>query len=152
MIVAFVGHARVSWCERVKDAVKKQIVDIITSECRLSCYVGNHGDFDEICACACRDLKKQGLDIELVFVTPYISESQQHRIKEMMDSGLYDATVYPPIESVSPRFAISKRNEWMMTNADVVIAYVNRTYGGAYKALCTAKRHSKKIINISHLY
>ena len=35
-----------------------------------------------------------------------------------------------------------------MSNADLVIAYVDRDYGGAYKALCVAKRKKKKIINL----
>ena len=52
------------------------------------------------------------------------------------------------LEFVPKRFAIVKRNEWMMTNADIVIAYVNRNYGGAYKSLQAAKRKKKKIINI----
>ena len=32
--------------------------------------------------------------------------------------------------------------------SDIVIAYVNRNYGGAYKSLQAAKRKKKKIINI----
>ncbi len=58
------------------------------------------------------------------------------------------ASIYPPIENTPPRFAILKRNEWMMTNADVIIAYVTHNYGGAYKSLEVAKRKKKKIINI----
>ena len=70
------------------------------------------------------------------------------KIKEMMNYDLCDTSIYPPIENVPPRFAISKRNEWMMTNADLVIAYVNHNYGGAYQSLQVAKRRKKKIINI----
>lgn len=36
----------------------------------------------------------------------------------------------------------------MMTNADVIIAYVNHSYGGAYKSLQVARRREKEIINI----
>ncbi|MBQ3489992.1 MAG: hypothetical protein IJA86_05345 [Clostridia bacterium] len=69
-------------------------------------------------------------------------------IKEMQNCGFCDTSIYPPIEQVPPRFAISKRNEWMMANADLIIAYVNHEYGGAYQSLRVAKRKKKKIINI----
>ena len=61
---------------------------------------------------------------------------------------MYDESLYPPLENVLPKFAISKRNEWMITNADLIIAYVNHSYGGAYKTLKIAKRRKKKIVNI----
>ena len=66
----------------------------------------------------------------------------------MLNYGLYDASIYPPIENVPPKFAILKRNEWMMTNADLIIAYIKHDYGGAYKSLQVAKRRKKNIINI----
>ena len=69
----------------------------------------------------------------------------------MQKNGWCDSSIYPPIESVPLKFAIAKRNEWMMENADLVIAYVNRNYGGAYQSLQIAKRRKKKIINIGEL-
>ena len=63
--------------------------------------------------------------------------------------GLYDSIVYPPIEKTPPRFAISKRNEWMISKADLVIAYVSRTYGGAYQTLQFARRKKKRVINLA---
>ena len=72
-------------------------------------------------------------------------------IKEMQENGFCDTSIYPPIERVPLRFAISKRNEWMMENADLIIAYITHSYGGAYKSLRVAKRKKKKIINIFDL-
>ena len=67
----------------------------------------------------------------------------------MLDRHLYDSSVYPPIENVPMRFAINKRNEWMINQADLVIAYVDHTFGGAYKTLQYAKRKKKQIINLA---
>ena len=67
----------------------------------------------------------------------------------MINSGLYDDSIFPPIEKTPLKFAISKRNEWMIKNSDLIIAYVNHTYGGAYKSLSTAIRMKKKILNIN---
>jgi len=132
----------------VKEQIRKSIIDVT----RITCYLGGYGDFDKICARACRELKQEYDGLELVYVTPYISLSGQAKIREMQSCGLCDASIYPPIENVPLRFAISKRNEWMMTNADIVIAYISHNYGGAYKSLQVAKRKKKKIINVMSFF
>ena len=151
MTITFAGHSLISSVKKIKEMVKEQIRNNIVDVKLVNCYLGGYGDFDEICARACRELKQEYDDIEIVYVTPYISLSEQEKIKEMQRCGLCDTSIYPPIENVPLRFAISKRNEWMMTNADLIIAYVNRSFGGAYKSLQVAKRKKKKIINIYDL-
>ncbi len=148
MIISFTGHSYVRLSERIKEIVKGQIRNNIRGADFATCYFGGYGGFDEICACACRELKREGEKIELIYVTPYINLSEQKKIKEMQQMRLYDASIYPPIENVPLRFAILKRNEWMMTNADMIIAYVENCTGGAYKSLQIAKQKKKKIINI----
>ena len=148
MIIAFAGHSLVSSHSKVKEMVKNQIRDNITNAKAITCYLGGYGDFDEICSQACRELKHEYADIEIVYVTPYMTLSEQEKIKEMQRYGLCDTSIYPPIENTPPRFAILKRNEWIMANADLIIAYVKRSYGGAYKSLVVARRKKKKIINI----
>jgi uncharacterized phage-like protein YoqJ len=149
MIITFLGHEHISMNDRIKETVKAQIRSLLTGK-PITCYLGGYGDFDDICARACKELK-QKYDIETVYVAPYVTLSEQEKIKEMQRCGLCDTSIYPPIENTPPKFAISKRNEWMVTHADVIIAYVNRSYGGAYQSLQTAKRRKKKIINICEL-
>ena len=151
MIITFVGHARVSASNKVKDMVKAEIRKNIKNDRSVSCYLGGYGDFDDICACACRELKQEYAGIEVVYIAPYITISEQAKIKELRKNGLYDNSIYPPIENAPLRLAIPKRNEWMVTNADLIIAYVNYGYGGAYRSLQVAKRRKKKIINICDL-
>ncbi|MBO5883893.1 MAG: DUF1273 family protein [Clostridia bacterium] len=148
MIIAFSGHSFVPSKESVKEIVKDQIRNNIVDVESITCYLGGYGDFDSICAQACRELKKEYVGIELVYVAPYLNMSEQKKINEMQRSGMVDASIYPPIENTPPKFAILKRNEWMMRNADMIIAYVKHDYGGAYKSLQIAKREKKKIINI----
>ena len=62
----------------------------------------------------------------------------------------YDETVYPPLESVPKRYAISRRNEWMVCESDGVVAYVMRGFGGAAKTLDYARRKKKAIICYEH--
>ena len=148
MIITFAGHSSVSSSENIKESVKDQIRKNIADDEQIICYLGGYGDFDCICARACQELKRENGKIELVYVAPYISLSEQAKISEMQSLGLCDTSIYPPIENVPPKFAILKRNEWMIINADLVIVYINRSHGGAYRSLQTAKRNNKKIINV----
>lgn len=151
MIISFAGHSFVYPSIKVKEIVKNQIRNNIVDTDHVTCYLGGYGDFDIICALACRELKQEHDFIEIVYVTPYFNLSDQVKINEMQNCGLYDTSIYPPLENVPPRFAILRRNEWMMSTADLVITYVNHNYGGAFKSLQAAKRKKKKIINICDL-
>ena len=148
MIITFVGHSHMQLTDRTKDAVKQLIRSCITENETIYCYLGGYVLFDELCACACRELKAEHLPLELIYVTPYLSISEQEKISTLQKFGLYDSTIYPPIEKTPPKFAILKRNEWMISNADLVIAYVKTSFGGAYKSLQIAKRKKKKTVNL----
>ena len=141
MIITFVGHRKMLICEELRNRIISTIKANLTVDNNIF-YCGGYGAFDTACARIVKQLKSETPSIESVFVTPYLNDRHLH------DNEIYDSILYPPIESVPYRFAISKRNEWMITNADLIIAYVNRSYGGAYKSLQAAKRRKKKIINI----
>ena len=121
------------------------IIDNTQNEDNIVFYCGGYGDFDNLCAKVCKLIKDTRPNCEVVFVTPYISKSHQ----AISTQKLYDLTMYPPLESVPLKFAISKRNEWMIDQADLVIAYIDHTYGGAYKSFCYAKKKKKRVINLS---
>ena len=57
--------------------------------------------------------------------------------------------LYPELERVPPRFAITHRNRYMVEKADLVIAYVSRARGGAYQAYRHALRKGKTVINLA---
>ena len=149
MKITFVGHRLLFGCDRLFEKVKDIILENTTSDRWTTFYCGGYGDFDDLCARACRAIKELRPHAELLFVTPYITETQQKKIQYLLDCSLYDSSVYPPLENVPPRFAINKRNEWMINQADLIIAYVDHTFGGAYKTLEYAKRKKKRIINLA---
>jgi hypothetical protein len=57
-----------------------------------------------------------------------------------------DDTVFPPLEFVLPKHAISKRNERMVLQSDIVVAYVTYGWGGASKTLEYACRKKNRMI------
>ena len=138
MRVTFCGHKDVD----NRDLVKRWV----TSVCRElimqgadEFFLGGYGGFDLLCASVLCELKETHPQIRLVLVLPYL----QNRI---CVEG-YDETVYPPLESVPKRFAISKRNEWMVQQSDILVAYVIHSWGGASKTLEYARRKKKRIIS-----
>ena len=84
---------------------------------------------------------RKTLKIRSVLVLPYIDRD--------CDVSRCDESIYPPLEKVPKRFAISKRNEYMVYNADVVVAYVVYGFGGASKTIQYAERKGKRIIRFS---
>ena len=58
-------------------------------------------------------------------------------------------TFFPEgLEKVPPRFAIDKRNRWMIKNADFVITYVQYTVGGAAKYKAVAEKANKTVVHL----
>ena len=74
---------------------------------------------------------------------------QQEKIKNWMELRIYVSFIYPPLEKVPLKFAINKRNEWMIDQSDFVIAYVEHSFGGAYQSLKYAYRKGKRIVNLA---
>lgn len=139
MIVTFCGHDNVSDPNKVRDWLS-QVLDQFISEENIIFYLGGYGGFDRLATRVAREEKKLNPKAEVVLVLPYLN--RKYNEEE------YDYTVFPPLESVPPRYAISKRNEWMISQADVVVAYVAHSWGGAAKSLECAQKKKKTIIYI----
>ena len=103
MIITFAGHSFILSHNEIKEKVKEQIVKNIVDCESVICYHGGYGNFDDICAIACKELKEEGFKIELVYVTPYISLSEQVKIKELQALGLCDTSIFPPISYEYPK-------------------------------------------------
>lgn len=137
MRVTFCGHKEVYNEEDVRQWLCMVCIELI-AQGASEFYCGGYGHFDHMCAATLRSLKHQHPGIRIVLVLPYLNST-------MLTDG-YDETVYPPLESVPKRYAISRRNEWMVRESDIVVAYVIRGFGGAAKTLEFAQRKKKRII------
>ena len=91
-------------------------------------------------------MQEQYSNIRNCLVLPYIDQPFLERIEIFKNH--FDETIYPPLESVPRKYAIIRRNEWMVDSADIVIAYVTYSWGGAARTLEYAKRKNKNIILI----
>ena len=146
MIITFCGHSNCLFSDEEKEELKQLLIKEIRKNPTCKFYLGGYGDFDSLCLRTLRELKKEFQDIELIFITPYIDKNYS---KLEFAKYHYDDVIFPPLESVPRKFAILKRNEWMVDSADLVIAYVKYSWGGAAKTLGYAKRKKVPIINIA---
>ena len=137
MNITFCGHSQVENSRDVTDWLLI-ITQKLIEQGGKTFYLGGYGGFDSLAASVLRQKKKLYPQIELILVLPYL-----HTSKEILE---YDDTIYPPLESVPPRYAISKRNQWMVDISDVVVAYVLHSWGGAATTMRYAKRKNKKLI------
>ncbi len=146
MVITFCGHSNCLFSDEEKEILKQLLIKEIRKNPTCKFYLGGYGDFDSLCLRTLRALKNDFPDIKLVFITPYLDKNYS---KLQSAKYYYDDIIFPPIESVPRKFAILKRNEWMVNSADLVIAYVKYSWGGAVKTLEYAKKRKRQIINFA---
>ena len=144
LVVTFCGHNTVEEPDAVRHWLERT-VDALIQDGATTFYLGGYGGFDRLAAAVMWEVKNRNKGVESILVLPYLNRTTA------VDLALYDGTIYPPLEKVGKRFAIVKRNQWMVDNADVVIAYVLHEWGGAVSMMRYAIRRQKEIIRYERL-
>ena len=109
MNVTFCGHSKLYQTENISKWLDIILPALIEGGA-TTFYLGGYGDFDSLAAAAVRRQKTKYPNIEAVLVLAYLNRE--------MDASRYDGTTYPPLETVPPRYAIVRRNEWMVRESD----------------------------------
>ena len=107
--------------------------------------MGRNGDFDVSAAAAVkRAQRKYGTEnSSLILVQAYPSKDDGHF------EQYYDEIMRPIDPGIHYKAALTRRNEWMIDNADFLISYVNVFSGGAYRTLEYAKSKKLDFINLA---
>lgn len=124
--------------------IKKMIIKIIKEQGIDTFYIGYNGKFDRFAAKLIHEIKKDFPHVKSYMILSRLDQKIYIYDKIDIDKE-FDGTIFAPVEFAYPRFAISKRNEWMIDEAEIVLLYVKYDYGGAYNALKYAKRKKKLI-------
>ncbi len=149
MRITFCGHGKFSYCKDDEARLLEYLENRISGQ-DVEFYFGADGSFDSFVLSCCRKYKEQHGNARLIFVTPYISlEYQRSHIDYIADKC--DEIIYPDLERVLPKFAIIYRNRYMVDKCDILVSYVNREYGGAYKTYSYAMKKNKEIYNLGRL-
>ena len=146
MIVSFCGHSDFSFDE---NDLENKIFNIFESFGKkpITFYLGLCGKFDWFVYKCCKKWQATHPNCRLVFVSPYRDNKY---LKEQAEYFPVDeVALFDGIEKTPPKFAILKRNEWVVNKSDFVIGWVMFPWGGAAKTLEYARRKKKKFINIA---
>ena len=139
----FFGHRD---CPKVSESKLREILtDLIESHNVDMFYVGHQGAFDSLVSGVLRDLAQEHPHVQYAVVLAYMPSEHTGYVD-------YSDTMLPEgIELVHPRYAISWRNNWMLQQADFVVAYVGHSWGGAAQYVQKAIRSGKTVINLYDL-
>ena len=140
MIITFCGHSKLYNSDTIKDRLTRELRSL-SAQGTHKFYLGGYGDFDLLAAKVLYELKQEYPETESILILPYLDRK--------VDASLYDSTIYPPLENVPKRYAISRRNKWMVEQADMVIACVDHDWGGASKTLAMARKKKLPVINLA---
>ncbi len=137
MVSTFFGHRDAP--DTLAEELRKVLTVLLESGTIDVFYVGNSGNFDRLVSHILSELSSE-YSFECRIVLAYLPEQKrEYSFETILPEG---------VENVPRKFAISYRNQWMIQQSDIVVTYVRRNYGGAYKYKELAKKKGKKVIEI----
>ncbi len=139
-ICCFFGHREVT--HNIRPKLIEIIEKLITEDGVTEFYVGHQGQFDSMVYSVLKELKAKYPQIRYTVVLAYMPDEH---IKELYEED----TLFPDgMETVPKRFAISKRNDWMISHSDVAVCYVWKVTGGAAKFKEKAEKKGLRVIDV----
>lgn len=140
MIVTFCGHSEIHNQNAVRQWLKETVESLVLQGADMF-LIGGYGAYDRMASSVVWKLREQYPQMQSVLVRPYLNRE--------MDESQCDWTVYPRLENVPPKYAISHCNRYMVEKADTVVAYVRHSWGGAAQTLEYARQKKKDIIHFT---
>ena len=144
--VSFIGHREVENFYFVEEQVENNVKELIDKKEYVEFYVGRNGEFDIMVASVIKRVQRDygKANNSLILVVPYPIANMDDMEK------YYDEVIYPSeLYNVHYKSAITKRNEWLIDNSEMLVAYVVREFGGAYECLKKAQQKDKAITLIT---
>lgn len=139
----FIGHKDTP--QEIEPILKSTLTDLIENKNVTTFYLGNHGRFDSMVRRTLKSLKNHYSNIDYSVVLAYLpGKKDEYGFDDFSD------TIYPEgLELVPPKFAISKRNKWMIEQSDYVVTYVKHHYGNSAQFEEFAEKKGKVLIKLA---
>ena len=143
--VSFFGHRTLYDIVSVQKKIESAVKELLKQKEYVEFYVGRNGDFDISAASAVKQVQKTvgNHNCSLILVLPY------HVKDEVYYESFYDEILLPIDSKTHFKSAITKRNQWMIDNSELLIAYIEHPSGGAYKAMKYAEEKNVPVFNIA---
>ena len=144
MVCTFFGNRDTP--DSIRPKLEELLRALIEQQGVTQFYVGHQGSFDRMVESMLKALKKEYPHIHYSVVLAYLPLSA--KADDMID---YSETIFPDgMEKSPPRFAIDKRNRWMIQKSDIAITYVRNPFGNAAKYKAIAERKRLQIIELAN--
>ena len=139
MTCCFFGHRDTPY--QIKNDLRDLLIKLIKEKKIDRFLVGNNGNFDGLVISVLSELQPQFPDLQcFVVLYAYHPHKQEQYLLE---------TLYPAeLETAPPRFAIDRRNRWMLAQSDLVVGYIAYSTGGASHFFNLARKHGKETYNL----
>ncbi len=139
MVVTFLGHRNSP--PDLQPQLESLLIHLIEHQGASHFYIGNHGNFDCLVRRTLEKLSSCYTHIHFEVVLAYLPTKNKTACS---------FSIFPEgLESVHPKYAITKRNRWMIEHSDCVVAYVTHHFGGAAQFLHIAEQKKKLIFNLA---
>ncbi len=140
---AFLGHRDCS--KSIKGKLLLEIENLIVKENVNIFYVGTQGAFDRLVYEVLCVLEKKYI-IKINVVLAYLNRENEFTYYDTVKTIFPDCVAKTP-----PRFAICKRNDYMLQNTDYLICYLDNKFSNTYEFVEKAIKKNIKIINLGNL-
>lgn len=138
-VCTFFGHRDCP--ETIRPELRRALTELIEHHQVDMFYVGNQGGFDRLVRGVLRELAMEYPHICYAVVLAYLpgENDRQDNSDTMLPEGM---------ELAHPRYASSRRNKWMLNQADYVLTYISHSWGGAARWAEKAQREGKQVYNL----
>lgn len=144
MTCTFFGHKDTN-LQKILNPLRKALIDLIENHGVDNFYIGNQGHFDYAALLVLEELKELYPHINYAVALAYVpKEKSDHENLDYSKAFVPDGVENGPL-----KFAIDRRNRWLIKNSDYVVTYVRSIIGGAAKYKKIAEKKGKTIINLS---
>ena len=128
----------------IQPKLREVILDLIDNEEANEFYVGNHGNFDRMALSVLSELSEtRAFRFYIVLAYPPAEKENPCAEHDILPD------LSEKIENIPPRFAINYRNKFIVEASDIVITYVQHSWGGAAKYKRLAEKKNRRVIELS---
>lgn len=148
--VSFFGHREVENFSEMERRLENLIRGLMRQKEYVEFLVGRNGEFDQLAASAVLRLKRlvRSDNSSLVLVLPYMTAEFANNQGPFAD--YYDEIeISDTANGKHFKDAIQVRNREMIDRSNLVICYITRKSGGAFRTVQYAERRGKEIVNIA---
>lgn len=143
MVCTFFGHRFIG--KDISAQLEEVLIDLIENKNITIFYVGHQGGFDTCVRDELRKLKEIYVNIKYYVVLSYLPKKHDN-----LDCTDYSDTIFPDIlTKTPPKYAIDRRNRWMINISDFVVCYCEHNANfGAAKYVNIALKKGLQVINL----